>query len=115
MNEISLFDTELKNRVIERERKSRIPEPKELAAQSQQDFNIPNDEFSNGDAILQDLNEFLSTVPESTDVNMNEDFNENIQQLLMESNDYADRNNDNGNQDFINDDIFNEIDSMLNI
>lgn len=141
LSDISLLDGELKRRAIEREKKAHIPDPQELAQQQQQlhqqqqqtqyqshpqqlqaepEFSNSNDEFSNGDTILQDLNEFLSTVPDSGDVNMNEDFNENIQQLLMESNDYADRtsnqnNNPTGDQEFMDDDIFNEIDSMLNI
>lgn len=150
LNDISLFDKKLKQRAIEREQqKNTIPakqeptpanETKQPEIESQADQNTSNDNtenFGNHENLLDDISNFLSTVPDSADVNLNGDFNDNIQDLLMEANPYDDPNNtdtldfqnnsnndnqnnaqnnmnDNSNLEFDNN-IFNEIDSMLNI
>ncbi|ODQ57166.1 hypothetical protein WICANDRAFT_65426 [Wickerhamomyces anomalus NRRL Y-366-8] len=150
LNDISLFDKKLKQRAIEREQqKNTIPakqeptpanETKQPEIESRTAQNTSNDNtenFGNHENLLDDISNFLSTVPDSADVNLNGDFNDNIQDLLMDANPYDDPNNtetldfqnnsnndnqnnaqnnmnDNSNLEFDNN-IFNEIDSMLNI
>lgn len=160
LNDISLFDAKLKQRAIERQQQKNLPTkqesveepPKEQELQTQNNeaagANVnDNNNLGNNENILDDINDFLSTVPDSADVGLNDGFNDNIQSLLMENNPYDDPNN-NGNMNFdfqnndnnvqnINNDgnnnsnnnnnsngdvnmefdnnIFDEIDSMLNI
>lgn len=155
LNDISLFDSKLKHRAIEREQQKNLPIKEEPSAQTRKEetqLQLPsNDNNYGSENILDDINDFLSTVPDSADVNVNGDFNDNIQDLLMENNPYGDSSNDNNalNYDFqtnnvdnngsdnnnnnnnngmnnngeemnnlnmeFDNNIFDEIDSMLNI
>lgn len=151
LNDISLFDSKLKHRAIEREQQKNLPikqKPTTETKKEEPDLQLPSTDDNYGNEnILDDINDFLSTVPDSADVNVNGDFNDNIQDLLMENNPYGDSNNDNSalNYDFQNNNvnnngsdnnnnnmnnnngkmndlnmefdnnIFDEIDSMLNI
>lgn len=149
LNDISLFDNKLKQRAKEREQQKHLPakqEPTEDTQQpktqdTQQNLASDSNGFGNNDNLLDDISNFLSTVPDSAEVNFSGDFNDNIQDLLMESDPYGGSNNDdpinfdfqnsndqNGNigqtnngdlgdlnYDLDNSNVFNEIDSMLNI
>ncbi|CCH45592.1 hypothetical protein BN7_5175 [Wickerhamomyces ciferrii] len=162
LNDISLFDRKLKQTKLEKEQaklnnnnttdtqeKQIEPIPQQQSqSQPQEQQQQPtdlNNNFNNNENdenILDDINMFLSTVPDGNDQNLNGEFNDNIQDLLMENDPYGggsigdvqgnDGENSNLNfQDFNNDNngndnmgnngmefennIFDEIDSMLNI
>lgn len=175
LNDVALFDIKLKEEAVERtkqrQREAELAEKQKNAPQEQQQQQsqqsqqsqaqpeaqlIQNDDDDDGfgqetNTILDDLNDFLSNVPETDSIPMEGDLNDNIQQLLMESGggDYGDDginmndfglgdnnefggdfggsmsqnngNNINGQSNQadgvqgIDDSIFNEIDSMLNL